>query len=86
MPQYDSPPDTRPGDYTVAFEVFLDADGKVIGMNTLDNALLPGYKDAVAAALRRARPFPPETARIFEFRLTLRIQTQRQQQRQTTQV
>ncbi|MFC5477478.1 TonB C-terminal domain-containing protein [Massilia suwonensis] len=63
--QYSPPPDARPGDYAVEFEVFLDADGKVIGMNKLQASQLPGFDEALEASLRAAKPFPAATARIF---------------------
>lgn len=70
---FQPPPDAPPGEHVVDFEVFLDADGKVIGMNRMRESQLPGFDAAVEAAVRAARPFPPETARIFTFHATWRI-------------
>jgi len=64
-PQFQPGPDAQPGNYTVEFEVFLDADGKVTGMNKLKESGLPGFDEAGEAALRASTPFPPQTARIF---------------------
>jgi outer membrane biosynthesis protein TonB len=50
--------------------VFLDADGKVIGMNKMQDSHLPGLDAAIEAAIRAAKPFPPETARIFRVNMT----------------
>jgi hypothetical protein len=34
-------------------------------MNKLQESGLPGFDDAIEAALRASTPFPPQTARIF---------------------
>jgi hypothetical protein len=64
-PQFQPWPGALPGNYAVEFEVFLDAEGKVTGMNKLQESGLPGFDDAIEAALRASTPFPPQTARIF---------------------
>jgi protein TonB len=71
--RYQAPSDARPGDYTVKFEVFLDADGKVIGMNKMQDSQLPGFDAAFEAMIRAAKPFPPEAARIFKITMTLHV-------------
>jgi len=68
-PRFQPGPDALPGNYTVEFEVSLDAAGKVIGMNKLQESGLPGFDEAIEAALRAATPFPPQTARIFRVAL-----------------
>jgi len=57
--------DAPPGNYIVEFEVSLDAEGKVIGINKLQDSQLPGFDEAIEAALWAATSFPPQTARIF---------------------
>ena len=69
-PRFQPGPDAKPGNYTVEFEVSLDAAGKVVGVYKLQESGLPGFDEAIDAALRAATPFPPQTARIF--RVTLK--------------
>ena len=56
------------GQRMVKYEVFLDADGKVLGMNKLMKSMDSEYDLAVAAAIKRARPFPPEAGTRFVLR------------------
>lgn len=63
--RFEPEPGALPGNYTVELEVFLDAEGKVIGINRLQDSQLAGFDEAIEAALRASTPFPPETARIF---------------------
>lgn len=65
--------DAPAGRRTVKFEVFLDANGKVLGMNKRAKSIDPAWDKAVEAAIRRARPFPPEagTVVMLEFGVTL---------------
>lgn len=72
-PRYQFPSGVPPGDYIVEFEVFLDADGKVSGVNKVRASQLPGFDEAVEAAIRAAKPFPPGTARIFPVYMVGRI-------------
>ena len=71
---YQPLPDSRPGNYVVEFETFLDADGKVIGVNKVKESQLPGFDVVVEAAIRGAKPFPPSVARIFTFHMTWHIE------------
>jgi protein TonB len=72
-PQFQPGPGALPGNYTVEFEVFLDAGGKVIGMNKLKDSTLAGFDEAIEAALRASTPFPPQTARIFRVSMVAKI-------------
>jgi hypothetical protein len=73
LPQFQPGPDALPGNYTVEFEVFLDAGGKVTGVNKLKDSTLAGFDEAVEASLRAAKPFPPQTARIFTISMVAKI-------------
>lgn len=73
LPRFQPGPDALPGDYTVEFEVFLDAGGKVIGVNKLKDSTLAGFDEAAEAALRAAKTFPPQTARIFTISMHAKI-------------
>jgi hypothetical protein len=57
--------DVPPGRQSVNFQVFLDADGSVLGMNTLQRPGDPAYATAVAKAIRAAGPFPRKTVKVF---------------------
>jgi len=72
-PQFQPGPGALPGNYTVEFEVFLDAGGKVIGVNKLKDSTLAGFDDAAEASLRAAKTFPPQTARIFTISMYAKI-------------
>lgn len=63
--RFEPEPGALPGNYTVEMEVFLDAEGKVIGINKLQESQLAGFDEAIEAALRASKPFPQDTARIF---------------------
>jgi protein TonB len=83
--QFEPAPGALPGSYAVEFEVFLDADGKVIGMNKLRDSQLPGFDEAAEAAIRAATPFPAQTARIFTVTMTGAIGPTAPVRRPTTQ-
>ena len=63
--RFEPEPGALPGNYTVEMEVFLDASGKVIGINKLQESQLAGFDEAIEAALRASKPFPRDTARVF---------------------
>lgn len=56
------------------YEVFLDADGKVLGMNKVSKSMDIDYDKAVEAAIRRAAPYPPAvgTKISLQFGITLK--------------
>ena len=55
----------KPGVYTVEYQVLLDADRSVLAANLRKSSGDPDYDAAVAAAVRAATPFPPNTAPEF---------------------
>jgi hypothetical protein len=57
--------DVPPGEQAVEFQVLLDADDTVLGMNKLKTPGDPAYAAAVEKAIRATGPFPPHTARVF---------------------
>jgi protein TonB len=57
--------DVMPGEQVVEFQVVLDADGSVLGLNRLKLQGDPAYADAVAQAIRATGPFPPKTSKAF---------------------
>lgn len=57
--------DAGTGVQRVRFEVFLDADGKVIGVNRKESAADPAFTAAAEKAILETRPFPRTTAKIF---------------------
>lgn len=65
--------DAPAGQRLVKYDVFLDADGKVLGMNKVSKSMDIDYDKAVEAAIRRAAPYPPEagTKISLQFGVTL---------------
>jgi protein TonB len=57
--------DVPPGEQAVQFQVVLDADGSVLGMNKLRSPSDPAYAAAVEQAIRATGPFPPKTSKAF---------------------
>jgi len=57
--------DVPPGEQAVEFEVLLDEDNTVLGMNKLKLPDDPAYAVAVEKAIRASGRFPPHTARVF---------------------
>ncbi len=57
--------DVPPGEQVVEFQVVLDADGSVLGLNRMKLQGDPAYADAVAQAIRATGPFPPKTSKAF---------------------
>jgi protein TonB len=57
--------DVPPATQTVEFQVFLDADGSVLGMNKLKIPADPAFAIAVEKAIRASGPFSPKTAKVF---------------------
>jgi protein TonB len=57
--------DVPPGEQAVEFQVVLDADGSVLGLNKLKSPSDPAYADAVEKAIRATGPFPPKTSKAF---------------------
>lgn len=62
---YKVAPDARPGALKADFQVFLDADGAILGVNKKKGSGVPDFDAAVAKAIRETRPFPPKTAKVF---------------------
>lgn len=65
--------DAPAGQRLVKYDVFLDADGNVLGMNKVSKSMDIDYDKAVEAAIRRAAPYPAEagTKVSLQFGLTL---------------
>jgi protein TonB len=57
--------DVPPGEQAVQFQVVLDADGSILGLNKLKMPSDPAYAVAVEKAIRATGPFPPKTAKAF---------------------
>lgn len=57
--------DVAPGEQAVRFQVVLDADGSILGLNKLQIPSDPAYAAAVERAIRSTGPFPPKTAKAF---------------------
>jgi protein TonB len=57
--------DVPPGEQAVEVQVVLDADGSILGLNTLKLQGDPAYAEAVAQAIRATGPFPPKTSKAF---------------------
>ncbi|QNA87289.1 J domain-containing protein [Massilia sp. Dwa41.01b] len=70
---YQLPGNAPPGNYMVKLGVSLDEDGKVKTVTTLTQTALPGFDEAVAAAIWAAKPFPATTARFFFVDMTAHI-------------
>jgi protein TonB len=67
--------DVPPGEQAVEFQVLLDANDTVLGMNKLRTPGDPTYAAAVEKAIRATGPFPPHTARVF--RIGFRVDVKR---------
>ncbi|WP_374581048.1 TonB C-terminal domain-containing protein [Pseudoduganella sp.] len=59
------PASTPVGNYVVEYEVFIDAKGKVLGMNLLRGSGNRDYDAAVKTAISEAPPFPRGTSTVF---------------------
>jgi protein TonB len=57
--------DVPPGEQAVEFQVVLDADGSVLGLNKVKYPSDPAYAVAVEKAIRATGPFPPKTSKAF---------------------
>lgn len=57
--------DVPPGEQVVEFQVVLDADGSILGLNKLTMPSDPAYAAAVEKAIRDSGPFPPKTSKAF---------------------
>lgn len=62
---YKWPASTPPGKYVADYQVFIDAKGKVLGMNLLNSSGNKGYDAAVKKAITESPPFPPGTKTVF---------------------
>lgn len=58
--------DVAPGEQAVRFQVVLDADGSILGLNKLQIPSDPAYAKAVEQAIRSTGPFPPKTAKSVD--------------------
>lgn len=58
-------PGVQPGPQRASFEVFLDRDGKVVGVDRKSHADDPAYTAAVEKAILDSKPFPRQTDRRF---------------------
>lgn len=70
---YKWPSDTADGEYGVSYDVFIDADGAVLGMNLLSSSGVKGYDQAVAKAIRESKPFPGGTKTRFTLRYRVNL-------------
>jgi colicin import membrane protein len=55
-------PDTLGGNPPVEYEVQLLPDGSLRGMRKIRPSGIPGFDDAVARAIERSAPFPPDSS------------------------
>lgn len=62
---YRSGPDAGSSVQRARFEVFLDEDGKVIGVNRKESVADSAFMAAAEKAILETRPFPRRTAKIF---------------------
>ena len=65
---YQWPADLVVGEYIAVYDVFIDADGGILGMNKVSSSGVNGYDAAVAKAIRESKPFPPGTKTRFTLR------------------
>jgi len=63
--RYRPGPRVKPAVQRATFEVFLDENGAVIGVNRKGRAADPAYTAAVEKAILATPPFPPRTVKIF---------------------
>ncbi|KQZ34270.1 TonB family protein [Duganella sp. Root1480D1] len=70
---YKWPRNTVNGEYLVSYDVFIDADGAVLGMNLLRSSGNKDYDEAVKKAIRETKPFPPGTKTRFNLRYWVNI-------------
>lgn len=66
--KYKWPANTASGEYAAEFEVFIDAEGAVLGMNKLRSSGNQDYDAAVEKAIRETKPFPVGTRTRFTLR------------------
>lgn len=62
---YKWPPNTPEGEYVAIYDVFIDADGTVLGMNKISSSGNKGYDAAVEKAIKETRAFPKGTKTRF---------------------
>lgn len=63
--RYKPDPHGKPGIQRARFEVFLDENGRIIGVNRKEPAADPAFTAAVESAILASAPFPPDTRKIF---------------------
>lgn len=66
-------PEAKPGPLDTRVRVFLDQDRRVERVQNVSTSGEPAFDNAVDAAVRAARPFPPGTPREFELGFTARV-------------
>ena len=57
--------DVAPGEQSALFQVVLDADGSILGINPLIKVGDPAYAAAVERAIRVSGPFPPKAPKVL---------------------
>ncbi len=67
------PANTPVGEYVVSYDVFIDADGAVLGMNKLSSSGNKGYDAAVEKAIKESKPFPKGTKTRFTLNYGMRF-------------
>lgn len=70
---YKWPASTPPGTYAVEYEVFIDAAGKVLGMNLASSSGNRDYDIAVRKAIRDTARFPRGTKTRFMLKYSVKI-------------
>lgn len=63
--RYRPGPGAKPGPQRASFQVFLDEEGKIIGVNRKERAADPAFTAAVEKAILESAPFSSRTSKIF---------------------
>jgi len=63
--RYRPGPDAKHGPQRASFQVFLDEEGKIIGVNRKERAADPAFTEAVEKAILESAPFSSKTSKIF---------------------
>jgi protein TonB len=71
--KYKWPANTPVGEYAVVYDVFIDADGAVLGMNLIESSGNKAYDAAVQQAIRETKPFPAGTKTRFSLRYGMKF-------------
>jgi protein TonB len=64
-------PKAQAAELTVRFQVLLDADGSVLGVNRLEESGDPAFDEAVKQAVLGSERFPPRTSKVFQVKYSM---------------